>query len=49
MQLLNARTDLSIFSFFYFFLYTIIFLGSASVLAFMGIRGNFEMEEDFKH
>ena len=30
-------------------LYTVIFLGSASALTFLGIRGNFEMEEDFKH
>ena len=49
MQLLNSWTNLSIFSFFYFLVYTVIFLGSASVLTFLGIRGNFEMDEDFKH
>jgi hypothetical protein len=30
-------------------LYSLIFLSAASLLIFLGIQGNFEMDEDFKH
>ena len=49
MQILHSKTDLSIFSFFYFLLYSIVFLATASLLVLLGIEGNFEMDEDFKH